>query len=53
MLALNNLQTLTFMYPPAVIITVFVVVVGWLAAEFWVYNRLRIPAFDPPTENNQ
>ncbi len=24
------------------------VVVGWLACEIWVFQRLRIPAFDPP-----
>jgi hypothetical protein len=52
MLALNNLDIFSFMYPPAVIITVFAVVVGWLAAEFWVFQRLRIPVFDPPTSEN-
>ncbi|MDR1712069.1 MAG: hypothetical protein LBR58_09510 [Propionibacteriaceae bacterium] len=45
--ALNNRDVLG-LDPPAVIITTFVVVVGWLAAEFWVFARLRIPAFDSP-----
>jgi putative exporter of polyketide antibiotics len=32
----------------ALVVTVVAVVVGWLAAEIWVFTRLRIPAFDPP-----
>ncbi|MDR1237587.1 MAG: hypothetical protein LBK28_05030 [Propionibacteriaceae bacterium] len=48
LLALNNLGSLSFMRPVAVVVTVFTVVVGWLGTEFWVYSKLRIPSFDPP-----
>lgn len=34
----------------AVVFTTIGVVVGWLAAQLWVFSRLRIPVFDPPSE---
>jgi fumarate reductase subunit D len=46
--ALNNMDSLTFIRPVAVVVTVFTVVVGWLGAEFWAYSKLRIPVFDTP-----
>lgn len=35
--------------PPAAILTTVLVVHGWLAAEFWVFSKMRIPAFDTPS----
>lgn len=29
-------------------VVIVAVVAGWLTAEIWGYQRLRIPAFDPP-----
>lgn len=34
--------------PTPVVVTTIAVVVGWLAAELWVFSRLRIPVFDGP-----
>lgn len=36
--------------PRAVVFTTIGVVVGWLAVQFWVFSRLRIPVFDPPVQ---
>jgi peptidoglycan/LPS O-acetylase OafA/YrhL len=32
----------------ALVVTIVVVVLAWLAAEIWTFTRLRIPAFDQP-----
>ncbi|MCL1838019.1 MAG: hypothetical protein FWG47_01710 [Propionibacteriaceae bacterium] len=50
LLALNNLERFDFIRPVAAITTTFVTVVGWLGAEFWMFSKLRIPRFDPPSE---
>lgn len=47
---LVNGQTILGFDPVAVVVATITVVVCWLASEFWVYSRLRIPAFDPPEE---
>lgn len=44
--ALANRERLSGMDPTAVAVSTIVVVVGWLAAEIWVFSRLRIPVFD-------
>ena len=36
--------------PFVVVVATIVVVITWLAGEFRVYSRLRIPVFDPPDE---
>jgi hypothetical protein len=33
-------------HPPAILTTAAVVVISWLAAEFFAFRRLRIPVFD-------
>ena len=38
--------------PVRVAITTILVVTGWLAAEIWVFSRLRIPVFDPPEDTS-
>ena len=45
-LALGNADRLSAMDPAAVAVTTIAVVVGWLAAEIWVFSRLRLPVFD-------
>jgi len=45
-LALANQSRLAVMDPTAVVVTTIAVVIGWLAAEVWVFSRLRIPVFD-------
>lgn len=37
----------------ALVPTMIVVVVGWLAAEIWTFSRLRVPVFDPPQEGRR
>lgn len=44
--ALANRERLSGMDPTAVAVSTIAVVVGWLAAEIWVFSRLRIPVFD-------
>jgi hypothetical protein len=45
-LALANADRLTAMDTTAVAVTTIAVVLGWLAAEIWVFSRLRLPVFD-------
>ena len=45
-LALANADRLTAMNTTAVAVTTIAVVLGWLAAEIWVFSRLRLPVFD-------
>lgn len=45
-LALANQSRLAVMDPTAVVVTTIAVVIGWLAAEVWVFSHLRIPVFD-------
>lgn len=49
-LALDSAPRLEAMDPIAVVVTTIVVVFGWLATEFWVYARLRIPIYDEPDD---
>lgn len=42
----RNADALTFLEPIPVFLTTVGVVVGWLAAEVWVFTRLRVGAFD-------
>lgn len=51
MLVLSNAEKFTFLDAPSVVWTTVAVVFGWLGAEFWAYNRLRIPVFDIDEEN--
>ena len=44
--ALANADRFEAMDTTAVAATTIVVVLGWLAAEIWVFPRLRIPVFD-------
>lgn len=44
--ALANADRFTAMDPTAVAVTTIAVVLGWLAAEIWVFSRLRLPVFD-------
>lgn len=50
LLALDNAPRLEAMDPIAVVVTTIAVVFGWLATEFWVYSRLRIPIYDEPDD---
>lgn len=43
----RNADALPALEPMAVFLTTVGVVVGWLAAEVWVFSRLRVTAFDP------
>lgn len=36
--------------PVAIAVTAIAVVIGWLGVEIYVFTRLRIPSFDPPTD---
>lgn len=47
---LQNAPRFTAVDPVAVVVATIVVVITWLAGEFRVYSRLRIPVFDPPDE---
>ena len=47
-LALEHAERLAWFAPVAFAISTIAVVVGWLAAEIWVFSRLRIPVFDEP-----
>lgn len=49
--ALTNPDVVGELDPVAVVGATLAVVVGWLAVEIWAFNRLRIPAFDPPEQN--
>ena len=44
--ALANAERFRGMDTTAVAVTTIAVVLGWLAAEIWVFSRLRIPVFD-------
>jgi hypothetical protein len=44
--ALANADRLKAMNTTAVAVTTIAVVLGWLAAEIWVFSRLRLPVFD-------
>ena len=50
--AASNPERLAGMDRFAVAITTILVVTGWLAAEIWVFSRLRIPVFDPPEDTS-
>lgn len=50
MLVLSNAERFEWMRPAAIVWGVVVVLFGWLAVEFWVFSRLRIPVYDPPDE---
>ncbi|MFT3862554.1 hypothetical protein [Micropruina sp.] len=50
--AAANPERLAGMDRLAVAVTTICVVVGWLAAEIWVFSRLRIPVFDPPDDTS-
>ena len=50
--AAANPERLAGMDRFAVAITTILVVTGWLAAEIWVFSRLRIPVFDPPEDTS-
>jgi hypothetical protein len=46
------------LWPMAIFLTTVAVVTGWIAVEIWVFNRLRIGAYDteyvsPPVEEDQ
>jgi hypothetical protein len=45
-LALANADRFKAMNTTAVAVTTIAVVLGWLAAEIWVFSRLRLPVFD-------
>lgn len=45
---LTNAHLVAGMDPVAVVVACVAVVIGWLAAEFWVYAHLRLPVYDPP-----
>lgn len=42
----ENKAALPALDPLAITVTALAVVVAWLAAEIWVYSRLRIPVYD-------
>lgn len=50
MVVLSNADRFALLDPVAVVVATTVVVFTWLAAEFWTFSRLRIPAFDPPQD---
>lgn len=47
-LVVSNADRFANLDPVAVVVTTIAVVVAWLATEFWVYSRLRIPVYDEP-----
>lgn len=49
-IVLQNAPRFVALDPVAVVVGTIVVVITWLAGEFRVYSRLRIPVFDPPDE---
>ncbi|GAA3714843.1 hypothetical protein GCM10022204_37630 [Microlunatus aurantiacus] len=54
----KNSDAFPALWPMAIFLTTVAVVVGWIVAEVWVFNRLRIGAYDteyvsPSTDEDQ
>jgi hypothetical protein len=54
----KNTEAFPALWPMAIFLTTVAVVVGWIVAEVWVFNRLRIGAYDteyvsPSTDEDQ
>ncbi|MFZ0529983.1 MAG: hypothetical protein WAL91_05545 [Propionicimonas sp.] len=49
----QNAERIPSLDPIALAATAIAVVVGWLTAEIWVFTRLRIPIYDPPSDQRE
>ena len=54
----KNTDAFPALWPMAIFLTTIAVVVGWIAVEIWVFNRLRIGVYDteyvsPASEEDQ
>jgi hypothetical protein len=45
-MSLTSTVLQVWLHPTAVVVATAATVVGWLAAEFWIFRTLRIPVYD-------
>ena len=51
--SVDNSARIPSLDPVAIAVTAIAVVVGWLAAEIWVFTKLRVPIYDPPSDQRE